>query len=121
MTIQLALIRQRYNPYGGAERFVASALEALQRQGQNAQQKLALTLITREWTGEAQKHRVIECPSHFVGRLWRDLTYAKVRLDEASLSLGLTHIEIFTVSLPRSMVLASAWDLVRDGVLAACL
>ena len=77
MTIQLALIRQRYNPYGGAERFVASALEALQRQGQNAQQKLALTLITREWTGEAQKHRVIECPSHFVGRLWRDIAFAR--------------------------------------------
>ena len=48
-----------------------------------------------------------------------DLTYAKVRLDEASLSQGLTHIEVFTESLPRSIVLASAWDMVRDGELAA--
>ena len=48
-----------------------------------------------------------------------DLTYAKVRLDEASLSHGLTHIEAFAESLPRSIVLASAWDMVRDGELAA--
>ena len=48
-----------------------------------------------------------------------DLTYAKVRLDEESLSQGLTHIEAFAESLPRSIVLASAWDMVRDGELAA--
>ena len=48
-----------------------------------------------------------------------DLTYAKVRLDEESLSHGLTHIETFAESLPRSIVLASAWDMVRDGELAA--
>ena len=47
-----------------------------------------------------------------------DLTYAKVRLDEESLSHGLTHIEAFAESLPRSIVLASAWDMVRDGELA---
>ena len=48
-----------------------------------------------------------------------DLTYAKVRLDEDSLARGLAHIEAFTESLPRSIVLASAWDMVRDGELAA--
>ena len=48
-----------------------------------------------------------------------DLTYAKVRLDEDSLAQGLAHIEAFTESLPRSIVLASAWDMVRDGELAA--
>ena len=48
-----------------------------------------------------------------------DLTYAKVRLDEESLSHGLTHIEAFAESLPRAIVLASAWDMVRDGELAA--
>lgn len=79
MPIRLALIRQRYNPYGGAERFVANALEALQQHGQHGQHELALdlTLITREWTGGERKHRVIECPSHFVGRLWRDITFAR--------------------------------------------
>ena len=48
-----------------------------------------------------------------------DLTYAKVRLDDESLSHGLTNIETFAESLPRSIVLASAWDMVRDGELAA--
>ena len=48
-----------------------------------------------------------------------DLTYAKVLLDEDSLAQGLAHIEAFTESLPRSIVLASAWDMVRDGELAA--
>ena len=48
-----------------------------------------------------------------------DLTYAKVRLDDESLSHGLTNIETFAESLPRSIVRASAWDMVRDGELAA--
>ncbi|WP_315503261.1 aminopeptidase N [Actinomyces radicidentis] len=48
-----------------------------------------------------------------------DLTYAKVRLDQASLSTGLEHVAEFADSLPRSIVLASAWDMVRDGELAA--
>ena len=48
-----------------------------------------------------------------------DLTYAKVRLDEASLAAGLEGIAMFTESLPRSVVLASAWDMVRDGELDA--
>ena len=48
-----------------------------------------------------------------------DLTYAKVRLDEASLEAGLAHVGAFTESLPRSVVMASAWDMVRDGELAA--
>lgn len=75
MPFRLALIRQRYNPYGGAERFVASALEALQRH--EGHEALDLTLITREWTGGARKHQVIECPARFIGRLWRDIAFAR--------------------------------------------
>lgn len=73
MSIRLALVRQRYNPYGGAERFVATTLEALaQRQGD-----LELTLITRKWQGGERKHAVIECrPPHF-GRLGRDASFAR--------------------------------------------
>ncbi|MDU0347654.1 aminopeptidase N [Actinomyces sp. MRS3W] len=44
-----------------------------------------------------------------------DLTYAKVRLDAASLAAGLEHADAFTASLPRSLLLASAWDMVRDS------
>ena len=48
-----------------------------------------------------------------------DLTYAKVRLDGASLATGLERVDAFAESLPRSVLLASAWDLVRDGELPA--
>ena len=45
MSLRLALIRQRYNPFGGAERFVERALGALVADG------AAVTLITRSWAG----------------------------------------------------------------------
>ncbi|VEG27096.1 aminopeptidase N [Actinomyces howellii] len=48
-----------------------------------------------------------------------DLTYAKVRLDPRSLDAGLTHVADFTDSLARSVVMSAAWDMVRDGELAA--
>lgn len=44
-----------------------------------------------------------------------DLAYAKVRLDEASLEHARYHICAFEQSLPRSIILAVLWDMVRDG------
>ena len=41
------------------------------------------------------------------------------RLDGASLATGLERVDAFAESLPRSILLASAWDLVRDGELPA--
>ena len=40
--LRLAIIRQRYTPHGGAERFVEAALEALLERG------VAISLYTRE-------------------------------------------------------------------------
>jgi aminopeptidase N len=48
-----------------------------------------------------------------------DLTYAKVRLDQRSLATALEHVRAFESSLPRSLVLASAWDMTRDGEMGA--
>jgi aminopeptidase N len=48
-----------------------------------------------------------------------DLTYAKIRLDDRSLATALAHPRGFTESLPRSLVLASAWDMTRDGEMGA--
>lgn len=42
---RLAIVRQKYRPDGGAERFVSRALEALEGQD------LELNVITREWQG----------------------------------------------------------------------
>ncbi|WP_338748145.1 aminopeptidase N [Janibacter alittae] len=48
-----------------------------------------------------------------------DLTYAKLRLDERSLATLLAHPTAFGESLPMSLALASAWDMTRDGEMAA--
>ncbi|WP_084074905.1 aminopeptidase N [Demequina sp. NBRC 110052] len=48
-----------------------------------------------------------------------DLAYAKVRLDEVSLATAVEHVGGFTEALPRSMVLAAAWDMTRDGEMPA--
>ena len=48
-----------------------------------------------------------------------DLSYAKVRLDAESLATVTAHIADFTDSLPRALCWASAWDMTRDGELAA--
>lgn len=73
MSIRLALVRQRYNPFGGAERFVATTLEALAQRDLD----LSLTLITRKWTGGTQKHAVIECRPPHISRLGRDASFAR--------------------------------------------
>ncbi|MEG0279263.1 MAG: glycosyltransferase family 4 protein [Morganella sp. (in: enterobacteria)] len=43
--LRLAIVRQKYRPDGGAERFVSRALEALDKQN------LELNVITRSWQG----------------------------------------------------------------------
>ncbi|WP_149202078.1 aminopeptidase N [Actinotalea subterranea] len=48
-----------------------------------------------------------------------DLAYAKIRLDPASLAVATEHLHSFTDSLPRTLVLGAAWDMTRDGELAA--
>ncbi|MPZ62106.1 MAG: aminopeptidase N [Propionibacteriales bacterium] len=44
-----------------------------------------------------------------------DLTYAKVRLDERSLTTAISAIDGFTESLPRALCWGAAWDMTRDA------
>ncbi len=48
-----------------------------------------------------------------------DLTYAKVRLDPASLAVATRGIGAISPSLPRALVWASMWEQVQDGLLPA--
>ncbi len=48
-----------------------------------------------------------------------DLTYAKVRLDDHSLRTLITSISSFASSLPAAVCWAAAWDMCRDGEMAA--
>ena len=67
--LRVALVRQRYNPYGGAERFVERALPALEREG------VELTLISRRAEGWGAR-RFLEVNPFHVGRTWRDASFA---------------------------------------------
>jgi len=77
--MKIALVRQRYNPYGGAERFVERAMTAL------AAQNVELALLAREWSREAEpdgpdagEHlRLIRCDPFYIGRVWRDWSFAR--------------------------------------------
>jgi aminopeptidase N len=48
-----------------------------------------------------------------------DLTYAKLRLDERSMATLVDHITGFDNTLARALSWAAAWDMLRDGELAA--
>ncbi len=73
--MKIAIVRQRYNPFGGAERFVERALAALAGEGAE------VTLITRNWDGAPREgFRQITCdPPYsrlFGGRAARDRSFA---------------------------------------------
>ena len=69
--VKLAIVRQRYNPFGGAERFVERALTALSEQG------LQVSLLTRAWAGGTGERDIRICNPFYLGRLWRDAGFAR--------------------------------------------
>lgn len=68
--MKIAVVRQRYNPYGGAERFVARALAALEKQGAE------VTIVARQWQ-DGGAARTLKVDPFYVGRLWRDRGFAR--------------------------------------------
>ena len=84
--MKLAIIRQRYTPFGGAERFIENALQALRQQG-----GLEVTVITREWhaitpprtLGEGLGERalarpqIVICNPFHLGRVWRQWAFSR--------------------------------------------
>jgi UDP-glucose:(heptosyl)LPS alpha-1,3-glucosyltransferase len=68
--VRIAIVRQRYNPYGGAERFVARALPALERSGAE------VTLISRSAEGWGAR-RTERVDPFYIGSLWRDWAFAR--------------------------------------------
>ncbi|MFV0457767.1 MAG: aminopeptidase N [Actinomycetales bacterium] len=48
-----------------------------------------------------------------------DLTYAKIRLDEASLRTAVTSLSAFHDPLPRALLWGAAWDMTRDAEMPA--
>jgi UDP-glucose:(heptosyl)LPS alpha-1,3-glucosyltransferase len=69
--VRVALVRQRYDPYGGAERFIERALPALERAGAE------LTLIARSGKGWGAR-RFLAVDPFYVGNTWRDASFARM-------------------------------------------
>jgi len=69
--IRLAIVRQKYRPDGGAERFISRALEALDNQAMD------LNVITRQWQGERQANWHLHiCDPLKWGRISRERGFA---------------------------------------------
>jgi UDP-glucose:(heptosyl)LPS alpha-1,3-glucosyltransferase len=98
--MRIAIIRQRYTPFGGAERFVEGALEAL------LERNVAITLYTREWP--QTKLQLLEPhivnPFH-IGGLWRDWGFARAvcrAVGHAHLDLVQSHERLLCCDIFRA-------------------
>jgi aminopeptidase N len=96
--------------------------------------RIAVGLYDRTETGLVRRHRVeidVAGPRTVVPELVgeprpdlvlvndEDLTYAKIRLDDHSLRTLVDSIASFTDSLPAALCWSAAWDMCRDGEMAA--
>jgi len=69
--VRLAIVRQKYRPDGGAERFISRALEALD------DDSLELNIITRSWQGEPKPNWHLHiCNPKKWGRISRERGFA---------------------------------------------
>lgn len=71
--MKLAIVRQKYTPFGGAERFVDRALDGLRAQG------VEVTVIAREWAGSDGNGAsgILKVDPFYLGRTWRDAGFAR--------------------------------------------
>lgn len=111
--MKIAIVRQRYNPYGGAERFVERALGALAAEGAE------VSLITRSWDGAPREgFKQITCDPKYSrllgGRAARDRSFAACA--QAEMSRGGFDITQSHERIPGSMIFRAG-----DGVHAAWL
>lgn len=111
--MKIAIVRQRYNPFGGAERFVERALGALAAEGAE------VTLITRNWDGAPRAgFRQVTCDPPYSrltgGRAARDKTFAAAV--QAELARGDYDITQSHERIPGCMIFRAG-----DGVHAAWL
>ena len=111
--MKIAIVRQRYNPFGGAERFVERALGALVGEGAE------VSLITRNWDGApGEGFKKITCdPPYsrlFGGRAARDRSFATAaQIEMAKGGFGITQSH---ERIPGCMIFRAG-----DGVHAAWL
>ena len=100
--MKLAIVRQRYNPYGGAERFVSRAVTALAHEG------VAVTVFARDWSDGAVGQgatELVRCEPFFLGRTWRDWSFSRAvcrALSEREFDLVQSHERIACCDVYRA-------------------
>jgi UDP-glucose:(heptosyl)LPS alpha-1,3-glucosyltransferase len=68
--VKLALVRQGYTPFGGAERLLEYAIDAIRAQGAD------VTMISRRWPA-TDAVQTLNCDPFYAGSLLRDWGFAK--------------------------------------------
>jgi UDP-glucose:(heptosyl)LPS alpha-1,3-glucosyltransferase len=70
--VKLGIVRQTYTPFGGAERFVERAIDALAARG------VGIRVYTRRWP-QARSVNIepVLCNPFYLGSLWRDAGFAR--------------------------------------------
>lgn len=69
---RLAIVRQRYTPFGGAEVFVERAISALRERG------VEIAVLTRRWSGEARQGvEIVEVDPPHLGRTSRQAGFER--------------------------------------------
>jgi UDP-glucose:(heptosyl)LPS alpha-1,3-glucosyltransferase len=70
--MRLGIVRQRYTPFGGAERFIERALDTL------VAHDVKIRLYTRKWPPAADPRiEPVICNPFYSGSLWRDASFAR--------------------------------------------
>ena len=77
--MKLAIIRQKYSAFGGAERFIERLLPGL------AERHVDVSVIARKWAGEADSPmHWVACNPFYFGSAWRDKSFAKAACREVA-------------------------------------
>jgi len=108
--LRIALVRARYNPYGGAERFATRAMQALTEQGAE------VSILARSWSGAGvpPHTQLVRCDPFYIGSVWREHSFARAvrqRLAREHFDLVQSHERIPGLPIYRA----------GDGVHAAWL
>ncbi len=70
--LYIAVVWQKYNPYGGVERFVERELGAL------SQIRVDITVVSWGWDTGKPGYQYVLCNPFYIGRLWRDMSFANL-------------------------------------------
>jgi UDP-glucose:(heptosyl)LPS alpha-1,3-glucosyltransferase len=76
MSIELAIVKQKYAPYGGAERVISAAVEALA-----ANRDIHVSILCRSWPNKTtctlNNCRIIRCNPPYLGKTMRESSFIK--------------------------------------------